>query len=62
MRQVININEGWKFIREDVGLPASLPADWCDVDLPHTWNALSGPSWTVQREYVVSSLSLMFGK
>ena len=42
MRQVININEGWKFIREDAGLPAALPADWCDVDLPHTWNAVDG--------------------
>ncbi len=42
MRKVININQGWKFIREDAGLPATLPADWQDVDLPHSWNAVDG--------------------
>ena len=42
MRNIININEGWKFIREDVGLPASYPNEWEYVDLPHTWNAVDG--------------------
>ena len=43
MRNVININDGWKFIRQDVGsAPAVLPADWEDVTLPHTWNAVDG--------------------
>ena len=42
MRNVINLNEGWKFIQKDAGLPAALPADWQDVDLPHTWNAVDG--------------------
>ncbi len=42
MRQVININKGWKFIQKDAGLPASLPSDWQEVDLPHTWNAVDG--------------------
>ena len=42
MRQVININKGWKFIQRNAGLPVSLPADWQDVDLPHTWNAVDG--------------------
>ncbi len=42
MRDIINLNQGWKFIREDAGLPASLPELWQDVDLPHTWNAVDG--------------------
>lgn len=42
MRNVINMNKGWKFIREDAGLPAVLPADWSSVDLPHSWNAVDG--------------------
>ena len=42
MRNIININSGWKFIREDAGLPASYPVQWTDVDLPHTWNATDG--------------------
>ena len=42
MREIININEGWKFIKEDAGLPASLPQDWESVDLPHSWNAIDG--------------------
>ena len=42
MRNVINLNAGWKFIQQDVGLPATFPASWTDVDLPHTWNAVDG--------------------
>ncbi len=42
MRNIINLNEGWKFIREDAGLPAALPEGWESVDLPHTWNAVDG--------------------
>ena len=46
MRNVINLNRGWKFIREDVGSPGSLPEDWKkdwqNVDLPHTWNVVDG--------------------
>ena len=42
MRNIININENWKFIRENAGLPAAYPADWTDVTLPHTWNAVDG--------------------
>ena len=42
MRSIININENWKFIRSDAGLPAAYPADWTDVNLPHTWNAVDG--------------------
>lgn len=42
MREIINLNQGWKFIREDAGLPMELPDHWQDVDLPHTWNRVDG--------------------
>lgn len=42
MRNIINLNKDWKFIRQDAGLPTSLPTDWTSVDLPHTWNAVDG--------------------
>ncbi len=42
MRNIINLNEGWKFIQEDVGLPEGLPTDWQQINLPHTWNAVDG--------------------
>ena len=42
MRNIININENWKFIQENVGLPTSYPADWQTVDIPHSWNAVDG--------------------
>ena len=42
MRNIININENWKFIQEDAGLPSVYPADWQTVDLPHSWNAVDG--------------------
>ncbi|MCM1542869.1 MAG: glycoside hydrolase family 2 protein [Blautia sp.] len=42
MRSIFNLNQGWKFIREDVGLPAAFPENWDCVDLPHTWNAVDG--------------------
>ena len=42
MRKVINLNQDWKFIQQDAGLPESLPADWQTVQLPHSWNAIDG--------------------
>lgn len=42
MRKIIDINSDWRFIREDAGLPASLPTNWQRIDLPHTWNAIDG--------------------
>ena len=42
MRNIININANWKFIKQDAGLPAAYPADWEDVNLPHSWNAVDG--------------------
>lgn len=42
MRNIINLNQSWKFIRQDMGLPEIFPQDWQDVELPHTWNAVDG--------------------
>ncbi len=42
MRKVINLNDNWKFIQKDAGLPDAFPADWQTVTLPHTWNAIDG--------------------
>jgi beta-galactosidase len=45
MRKVININKGWKFIKQDE--PEALnraynDEAWEAVDVPHTWNAVDG--------------------
>lgn len=42
MRTIKNLNQGWKFIQQDIGLPELYPVDWQDVNLPHTWNAVDG--------------------
>lgn len=42
MRNIIQLNDHWKFIRENVGLPTAYPEDWDTVNLPHTWNAIDG--------------------
>ena len=42
MREVICINDSWKFIANDAGLPPRLPMDWEIVNLPHCWNAVDG--------------------
>lgn len=42
MRNVINLNEGWQFNIENVGLPQAMPTDWQSVNLPHSWNAVDG--------------------
>ena len=41
MRNTLNINTGWQFAKT-AEIPASLPADWEAVTLPHSWNALDG--------------------
>lgn len=42
MREVISLNQDWRFIQEDAGLPEVLPKDWRKIDLPHCWNAVDG--------------------
>lgn len=45
MRKIININQGWKFIKQDeVNAMAKVFDDekWEVVQVPHTWNAIDG--------------------
>jgi len=42
MRNLIQLNQDWRFIQKDVGLPDTLPEDWQKVNLPHSWNAVDG--------------------
>ncbi|MCD8013020.1 MAG: glycoside hydrolase family 2 protein [Lachnospiraceae bacterium] len=42
MRSIISMNEDWRFIQGNAGLPDILPQDWQKVNLPHTWNAVDG--------------------
>ncbi|ANU44788.1 beta-galactosidase [Enterocloster clostridioformis] len=42
MRSVINLNQDWRFIQKNAGLPEVLPVDWKQISLPHTWNAVDG--------------------
>ena len=42
MRNIMDINADWRFIREDAGLPSVLPENWQKVSLPHTWNDVDG--------------------
>lgn len=44
-RAQINLNAGWRFLRQDVPAasnPAYDDSAWSVVDLPHTWNNLDG--------------------
>ena len=41
MRQIINQNAGWVFNKQNE-IPGALPADWEQVNLPHSWNAVDG--------------------
>ena len=42
MRQIQKINEKWYFSKEAKTIPAALPADWSQLELPHTWNGTDG--------------------
>lgn len=44
MREIININSGWKFTKEVVkgAFPKFPGMKWKNVDLPHTWNNMDG--------------------
>ena len=41
MRSVINLNQLWAFSKT-ADIPTELPADWEQVNLPHSWNAIDG--------------------
>ncbi len=42
MRTILNLNRKWAFTKEAGELPASIPAGWNWVNLPHSWNAIDG--------------------
>ena len=42
MRTLMQLNNNWLFSLTATGVPASLPADWQSVNLPHTWNGIDG--------------------
>ncbi len=42
MRKIININRKWAFRKGVETAPATIPADWDFVNLPHSWNAIDG--------------------
>ena len=42
MREILNINKGWKFSKDVSSVPSELPDDWQDIDLPYTWNGDDG--------------------
>ena len=42
MRKLININEGWSFLKDTKEIPTVLPTDWEIVNVPHTWNNIDG--------------------
>ena len=42
MRNILNINYKWAFSKESAEVPASVPAKWNFVNLPHSWNAIDG--------------------
>ena len=42
MRTVININENWSFIKENVGLENIANINGENINIPHTWNGKDG--------------------
>ncbi len=42
MRNIKVINGGWLFTKDAKSAPATLPADWTQLDLPYTWNGKDG--------------------
>ena len=42
MRNKTVINSGWVFAKKTNTAPATIPADWENVDLPFTWNGKDG--------------------
>ncbi len=42
MRQIISLNHKWSFRKGVSEVPATVPADWDFVNIPHCWNAIDG--------------------
>ncbi|MGC6176857.1 glycoside hydrolase family 2 TIM barrel-domain containing protein [Lacrimispora sp. 38-1] len=69
MRQIININNQWKFTKcneEQATQNSLIDKSWEDINIPHTWNAIDGANgvdfykgacW-YRKEFKVNSLTL----
>ena len=42
MRKIISLNRKWSFRKGVSEVPATVPADWDFVNIPHCWNAIDG--------------------
>ena len=42
MRHIVNINQGWTFIKDYADVTAAIPENAEQVNLPHCWNAVDG--------------------
>ena len=42
MRNILNINQDWIFVKDMNEAPAALPESGEHISLPHTWNAKDG--------------------
>ena len=42
MRNILNINNNWSFVRDMAEVPSGIPQDGEKISLPHTWNARDG--------------------
>ncbi len=42
MRKIISLNRKWSFRKNVNEVPATVPADWDFVNIPHCWNAIDG--------------------
>ena len=42
LRQIVNVNQAWSFLKDAKDIPAALPSDWEVVNIPHSWNSVDG--------------------
>ncbi len=42
MRQILNLNPNWYFVKDASEIPAAINSEWEKVSLPHSWNAVDG--------------------
>ena len=42
MRNILNLNAAWAFQKDQAQAPEALCAEWEQVNLPHSWNAVDG--------------------
>ena len=42
MRTIVNLNQGWAFVKDMTHVPVQVPEAAETVNVPHCWNALDG--------------------